>query len=160
MIVVSDASPLRALFHLQLLSICKELYGTILVPETVRQELNQPTTVCPAFEITAHPGFEARTPRSHPADHGVPSDLDAGETQAITLALELRADLVLMDERKGTAAARHLGLATVGVIGVLLEAKRKNLIQNVMPCVNRLVDELKFFVSPALRQKLAVLANE
>src|SRR2546430_1607578 len=54
-------------------------------------------------------GFEVRVPRSTPGDLGVPADLDAGETEAITLAIELHADLVLMDERKGTEAARQLG---------------------------------------------------
>jgi predicted nucleic acid-binding protein len=72
------------------------------------------------LEITDHAGFEVRIPRSKPADLGVPTDLDPGETEAIVLALEMHADLVLMDERKGTEAARRLGLATIGVFGVLL----------------------------------------
>jgi predicted nucleic acid-binding protein len=63
-----------------------------------------------------------------------------------------------MDERKGTDAARHLGLTTIGVLGVLLEAKRKSLIDQVLPCVDRRVAELRFFVSPALRRRLAQLS--
>lgn len=159
-VVVSDSSPIRALHHLGLLYLCRDLYGSVIVPEAVRQELRHPTATCLSLEITDHPGFEVRSPRSNPVDLGIPSDLDAGETEAITLAIELHADLVLMDERKGTEAARRLGLATIGVFGVLLEAKRKGLINRVLPCVDRLVAELRFFASPALRQRLAELAGE
>ena len=70
------------------------------------------------------------------------------------------ADLLLMDERKGTEAARSLGLATVAVFGVLLEAKRRGLIDRVLARVDRLIAELRFFASPALRRRLAILADE
>lgn len=159
-IVVSDSSPIRALHHLDRLSLCRELYGSVIIPETVRRELAQATSTCVALQVTDYPGFEVRATRSDPAELGVPSDLDAGETEAITLAIEMHADLLLMDERKGTGAARQLGLATIGVFGVLLEAKRKGLIDSILPCVDRLVSELRFFVSPALRLRLAQLAEE
>jgi uncharacterized protein len=159
-IVVSDTSPIRALHHIGLLSLCQELYGSTIVPEAVRAELQLPTTTCPAINITQFVGFEVRSPHAAPAAFNVPSDLDPGETQAITLALELRADLLLMDERKGTEAARNLKLSTIGVMGVLLEAKRRGKIQRVLPLVDRLVAELKFFITPALRRRMAELANE
>jgi predicted nucleic acid-binding protein len=159
-IVISDASPIRALHCLGLLSLCRDLYGSVIVPEAVRQELLQPTSTCPALNIRDYSDFDVRKPRSKSVDLGVPSDLDVGETEAITLAIELHADLLLMDERKGTAAARHLGLMTIGVIGVLLEAKRRGLIGHVLPFVDRLVAELRFFVSPRLREQLARLADE
>jgi uncharacterized protein len=160
MMVVSDTSPIRALHHLGLLSLCQHLYGSVVVPEAVRVELRQSTTTCPAIDIVQFSGFEVRRPRATAADFNVPDDLDPGETQAITLALELRADLLLIDERKGTEAARNLKLSTVGVMGVLLDAKRKGQIQQVLPLVDRLVTELKFFVAPALRRRIAELAGE
>jgi predicted nucleic acid-binding protein len=112
------------------------------------------------LEISDYTWFDVKGPTSDPAALGVPADLDAGETEAIALALEIRADLILMDERKGTSAARQLGLSTIGVFGVLLEAKRKGLIDAVVPRVDRLVAELKFFAAPAVRQRLAELAGE
>jgi predicted nucleic acid-binding protein len=62
-----------------------------------------------------------------PLNRGL-SHLDAGETQAIALALENRADLLLMDERDGTVAARKLGLAVTGTLGVLDQAAALRLI--------------------------------
>ncbi|HAK96790.1 MAG TPA: DUF3368 domain-containing protein [Planctomycetes bacterium] len=159
-VVVSDSSPIRALHHLGLLSLCRNLYGSVVVPEAVCRELRYSTARCPELDIAGLPGFEVRTPRSNPTALGVPSDLDAGESEAIALAIELSADLILIDERKGTEAARRLGLTTIGVLGVLLEAKRRSMIDRVLPCFDRLVADLRFFASPALRRRLAELANE
>ena len=159
-IVISDSSPIRALHHLGLLSLCSSLYGVVIVPEAVRQELRQPTLTCPSIQISDYSGFEVRTPRLDPAIAGVPVDLDPGETQAIALAIELRADLILMDERRATDTARNMGLTTIGVLGVLLEAKRRALVDRVLPLVDRLVTELRFFVSSSLRERIARLAGE
>ena len=159
LIVVSDCSP-SALHHLSLLSLCPNLYESVVVPEAVEAELRQATTTCVAFEISDYPGFDVRRPHATAQSLAVPSDLDPGETEAITLAIELHADLLLMDERKGTEAAKHLGLQTIGVFGILLEAKRRGLIPDVLPLLDRLVKGLRFFVSPPLRQRIAQLAGE
>ncbi|HEX7377062.1 MAG TPA: DUF3368 domain-containing protein [Pirellulales bacterium] len=159
-VVISDASPVRALNHLGLLTLCRDLYGTVIVPEAVQEELRRPTTTCCAIELSDYSWFEIRRPSADSRDLGVPSELDAGETQAIALAMELHADLILIDERKAASAARGLGLTAMGVLGVLLEAKRKNLLDLALPCVDRLVSELNFFVSPALRERFAQLADE
>jgi predicted nucleic acid-binding protein len=160
LLVVSDASPLRALHHLGLLTLCRDLYGQVIVPTAVQRELGNATSHCAALEIADYTWFEVKAPTAVPRALGVPPDLDAGETEAIALALELHADLVLMDERKGTSAARQLGLATIGVFGVLLDGKRRGLIEAVIPLVDRLIAELNFFTSPAVRQRLAELAGE
>ena len=159
-VVVSDASPIRALAHLELLALCRDLYGSVVVPEAVQEELRQPTTTCRALEITDYGWVEVRRPQTNPHDLGVPTDLDKGEIDAIGLALELHADLVLIDERKATQAARNLGLTTIGVLGVLLEAKRSNLLNHIMPCVDRLIAEQGFFVSRTVRERIAQLAGE
>ena len=160
LIIVSDASPIRALDHVGLLSLCGDLYGTVIVPEAVRLELLRPTLTCAAIDIRNQSGFKVQIPSATPTALGVPADLDPGESEAIALAIELRADLVLMDERKATQAARQMGLATIGVIGILLEAKQRGLVGGVMPVVDQLVTELNFFVSPALRLRVAQLAGE
>jgi len=143
-----------------MLSVCHQLFGPVVVPDAVAHELTRTTRYCAAIRVSDYSGFIIRSATRSPAEFGVPSDLDPGESQAIALALELRADLVLIDERKGSHAARQLGLATMGVLGILVEAKQRALTSSVLPLVDRLVRELRFYVSPELRRRLAKLTNE
>jgi hypothetical protein len=62
------------------------------------------------------------------------SSLDPGEPEAI--ALELNADLILMDERRGRFMARRLGLEVIGVLGVLVRAKRKGHLDELKPVLD------------------------
>ena len=160
LIVISDTSPIRALHHLGLLPLCQQLYGRVMIPEAVRRELLQGNAKCPSIDIVSMGAFETRNPQFSPASHHIPSDLDPGESEAIALALELRADLLLIDERKGHFAAQQLGLQSIGVLGVLLEGKRRGLVPMVLPLVDQLGKGLGFFVTATLRQHLAQLAGE
>jgi hypothetical protein len=159
-VVISDTSPIRALHYLGQVDLTRTLYGTVLLPPAVRDELRRPTRTSPAIDLSPYPWLVVRATQLPPAALGVPSDLDPGESEAIALAIESHANLLLVDERKATFAARQLGLDTVGVLGLLLEAKRAGLIPSVLPLVDRLVAGLDFFVSPALRTQIAALAKE
>jgi predicted nucleic acid-binding protein len=65
-------------------------------------------------------------------------ELAAGEAEAIALALEIGADFLLMDEHLGRETAAHLGLRCVGLVGVLIAAKRNGLIQAIKPHLDTL----------------------
>jgi predicted nucleic acid-binding protein len=84
--------------------------------------------------------------------------LDAGEAEAIALALEIGAELLLMDDRLGRESARHLGLHYTGLIGVLIEARRKGLIRAVKPHLDALRDIAGFRLRETLY--LRVLQDE
>lgn len=86
--------------------------------------------------------------------------LDPGEAEAIALALERRADLILLDERRATRAARQLGLKTLGLLGVLLLAKRKGIIDRVRPLLDRLDTTTGFWIAPDLRLQVCRAADE
>jgi predicted nucleic acid-binding protein len=75
--------------------------------------------------------------------------LDPGESEAIALALELGADL-LIDEAAGRAEAQRLGIRPIGVLAVLVRGKQLGRIDKVMPLVERLRNEYGFFLSPEL----------
>ena len=136
------------------------MYGTVLVPQAVAAELRKPTTHCPPIDVGQHAQFQVRHAVADPRTLGVPQDLDPGEAEAIAIAIEAKADLILMNERKGTAVAREMGWNTIGVIGVLMEARQRQLIGPVLPLVDRPINEMSFFVSAALRAKLAAMLSE
>jgi uncharacterized protein len=77
--------------------------------------------------------------------------VDAGEAEAIELALELRADRLLIDERKGRNLAVQEGLAVIGLMGVVLLAKRKGLIPSARTLLKRMDDEAGIYLSAEIR---------
>lgn len=100
-VVVADTSPLRYLVLIAEAGVLGQLYERVLVPNSVAIELNQSRTPAIVREwILSPPPFIEIVPvRS--ATASIIADLDEGERDAISLALELRADLVLMDDREG-----------------------------------------------------------
>ena len=86
--------------------------------------------------------------------------IDLGEAEAIALALELSADLILLDEKEARAAAKRAGLRVTGVLGVLLRAKMNGQIRVVKPEIDALRARARFFVSSALERRILDLAGE
>ncbi|MBA3922625.1 MAG: DUF3368 domain-containing protein [Nostocaceae cyanobacterium] len=86
--------------------------------------------------------------------------VDLGEAEAIILALELKADLLLMDERRGRALATNYGLNVTGLLGVLLQGKRNGFIPAVKPLMDQLIEEVNFRVSSQLYSTILQTAGE
>src|SRR5207253_292954 len=89
---------------------------------------------------------------STPQPEGSLADLDRGERDAILLALQLKADLVLMDERDGVDEARRLGLVVTGTLGVLDRAAERGLIE-LAPAIASL-RQTNFRIDPLLLQRM------
>jgi uncharacterized protein len=92
--------------------------------------------------------------------HVLQSGLGQGEAETIALGLELPADLVLLDERAGRAAAARVGLRITGVLGVLLRAKLQGDIPMLRPELDALRNKARFFIAPALEKQVLRGAGE
>ncbi|HLY55503.1 MAG TPA: hypothetical protein VKS60_08105 [Stellaceae bacterium] len=126
-VVVADTSPLHYLVLIGEIGLLPILFETVSVPETVRDELTHPHSPPVVRDwLSAGPAWLKVFPTLPGAALPLPR-LDDGERAAIALALSLRADLVLMDDRRGVAAALAQGLETVGTIGLLDLAARRGL---------------------------------
>ena len=84
----------------------------------------------------------------------------SGEAEAIILAQETRADYLLMDEIAGRNVARQRGLRVIGLLGILLEAKKHGLIRSVRETVDQLEAETTFFVAADLKTRVLKEAGE
>ena len=79
-------------------------------------------------------------------------DLDLGEAEAISLALEVKADFLIMDELKGRKFAKEYGLRIIGILGILILAKDQNLILEVRPIMDVLRNDVGFRMSDKIYQ--------
>jgi predicted nucleic acid-binding protein len=86
--------------------------------------------------------------------------LHTGETQAIALACETTGSLLLIDEKAGRAVAAQLGVNTIGVAGILLNAKAANLVPAVKPLLDRLRREFRFFIADGFYAQVISAAGE
>ncbi len=159
-IVVSDTSAIRALHHLGLLGLIKSLYGDLLVPPAVDTELRTPRQAFAPIDLALLGVARVQTPTTGAHISLAVIGLDAGEIEAITLAIEIGADYLLIDERMGRAAAARLGLRIAGVIGVLIEAKRRGLLPEVAPLLGRLRRELRFHMHAAFESAVLRTVGE
>lgn len=87
-------------------------------------------------------------------------DLDLGEAETLALASGLKADLVLLDEREGRHAAMRLGLRPLGVLGVLLQAKRQGEIAEIRSLLDALRQQAGFFLGEDLYRQVLEKAGE
>lgn len=161
MIVVSNTSPLTNLAAIGLFQLLYELYGHIFIADGVWAELNAYDQPWPGSQdVAAAKWIEKRTPQNQQTVIALRRDLDRGEAETIALALELGADLVLLDERDGRFAAQRFGLHVVGVLGILLEAKSKKHVNQIRPYLDALRQQAGFYISAKLYQHMLKLAGE
>jgi predicted nucleic acid-binding protein len=129
--VVSNSSPLIALHHLDQLDLCATLFGTVLIPPAVSHE---------TFQTRSRPGWIEEHALAQPLSALVlRGRLGVGEREAIALAAELNADLLLLDDAAARRTAISIGLRVVGTFGILLQAKERQLLPSVKPLIDQLL---------------------
>jgi predicted nucleic acid-binding protein len=137
--VVVNASPLITLFHSGQADLLPQLFGDIVVPEMVWQEVAVGGQDDPAAQALAH------TPWLHRVAIDVSPriavwNLDDGESSVLTFALRQLDYRAVIDDQAARRCARTLGIRTLGTGGVLVLAKRRGLIESVEMRLRRLRD--------------------
>ena len=161
MIVVSNTSPLTNLAAIGQFHLLQELYGQIHIADGVWAELNARGRAWPGSQqVASSPWVIRQTVQNHALVTSLQRDLDRGELETIALAVELQANLVLLDEKDGRQMAQRFGLNMVGVLGVLLEAKKKNLVGELRPQLDALRQSAGFYLSDKVYRQVLRLAGE
>ena len=119
-VVVSDTSPLHYLILCGAESVLPRLFERVVIPPIVFAELQQPNT--PAAVQQWVQGLPAWIAVQKPTTIDFTLQVDAGEREAISLAREIHAAAVLIDDRAGRLAAAKCGLTVVGTLGLLEQA--------------------------------------
>ena len=161
MIVVCDASPLINLGRIGRLSLIPALYDQVVLPQAVWEEVVARGKGKPgATEVEKATWIQRDTIHNDALVQALMQQLDAGEAESIVLALERKADLLLMDEQLGREVARHLGVRIVGVIGMLVDARHKGLIASLADEMDRLRTEAGYYLHESLVQRILRDAGE
>jgi predicted nucleic acid-binding protein len=129
--VVSNTSPLSYLIAVGRVDLIQGIFNHVSVPRGVHEELTHIS--CPE----AIRKWMARPPEwidirdlSQSPDSDLVRLLDHGEAEAIQLAIELNANYLLIDERRGRQIAASRGLTVIGILGILIESYRRRLVHN------------------------------
>jgi predicted nucleic acid-binding protein len=136
------------------------MFQRVVLPPTVADELAHPPPVYQKVEVSLWFYLEVRPPENASRVAELRVELDAGEAEAIALAEELGAELVLVDELAGRTVARRCGFTPLGTLGLLVRAKQRGLCPAVAPLLDRLQGELNFFLSTDLRRRVLAQAGE
>jgi predicted nucleic acid-binding protein len=152
MIVIADTTPLNYLVLIDRVEILPQLYGRVLIPPAVWEELQRPETPeAVRAWVTRPPAWlEIRSVKKNPDPPVL--NLGAGELEAIALAEELHADRLIMDDRAARRVATQRNLIVIGTLGVLVEGVERGLV-DFSDAIARL-QETSFYVSPEVLKPL------
>jgi len=126
--IVADTSPLNYLVLIDAVEILPQLFGEVVIPEAVSNELLHPLAPAKVREFVARQPDWLQIVKAPAASMEGLEHLDAGEVEAIMLMIATEARLLAMDDRAGVAAARERGLRVIGTIGVLDAAATRRMI--------------------------------
>ena len=153
-LVIADTGPLNYLILIGHIDLLPALFERVLLPMAVQFELASSKAPPSVREwIATLPSWvEVRESALHQPEDALLSGLDAGEREAIQLAVSLHADLLLMDDRKGVNAAHSKGLRVTGTLGILDLAAQRGLV-GFAAAIERL-RQTNFRISQALLDAL------
>ncbi len=161
MIVVSNTSPIINLAAVGRLELLRRLFGTIIIPPAVHREIVINGAGEPGSrEVAQFDWFSEQPVANTTLVQALRLQLDLGEAEAIACAIEHRANWLLIDERRGRTVADQFGLRVLGLLGVLIQAKRSGLIDTLAPILRQLTDDAGFWIDQRLYRRVLITAGE
>ncbi len=144
--IISNATPLITFARINQLYILQQVTGSLTIPEGVFYEIAKYNDIKPGvIHLNQEKWIQVKSVQSRGQVDLLLPTLELGEAEVITLALEQRARLVLMDELTGRQIAQSLGLTITGSIGILIKAKELGLIDELKPLINEMTNQGIYF---------------
>lgn len=144
MIVISDTTPILSLLKAGCMGLLEKLYGNVLIPKAVYRELTENPSYSEEAELIKTAEFFSVAAVENMKSVNVlrsVTGLDAGESEALIMYDERKADLLLMDEHKGRSVAKQLNVKFIGTAGVLMLAYDRGCISQaeVKACLDSMI---------------------
>ena len=155
---ISNTTPIISLLKIGKLNLLKELYGKIIIPTAVYQEIERGKEKRYYHDLKLIDWIEIQE-ISNPDSRDYFLDLNDGEAEVLILSKEQKADLVIMDEIMGRRYAKQLEFNLTGTIGILLKSKEKGLITSLKDLLIEL-NKKGTWLSPKLISEAIKLAKE
>ena len=153
MLAVADTGPLHYLILIGHADLPGHLLDRVLIPEAVRDELRNPRAPASVRSwVTSPPPWLSVGPVSSAYRDAIDGSLDDGERAAIALALLVRPELVLIDERAGATAAQARGFVVTGTLGLLVRGARRGLLD--LPAALESLAKTNFRWTATLRRRI------
>jgi uncharacterized protein len=156
--VVLNNTPLVALTVLGRLDLLRDLFGEVLVPESVQDEFLAVDTALRREALASAPWIRV-VPLANPRRALPYSGLDLGEAEVLALAEERSASLLVIDEKKARRYAERMKFSLTGTLGLLLLAREQELIDSITREIETL-QEVGFYLAPSLVTRARELAGE
>lgn len=158
-IVISNTSPIFYLHRIGLLELLKRLYGEIIIPNAVLEELEDGKKTGEDIPAVQEYNWIKVRRISVPSSIKIIPDLGKGEAEVLALGLEERDHLLIIDDGLARIIAKLQSLKFTGTAGVLLKAKKEGLINEIKPLLNKL-KESRFFLKEKLVIDILKLSGE
>ena len=160
MLVASNTSPILNLAIVGQLGLLRDQFGQVHIPQAVLDELRISEDL-PGAETVRQAIKDDWIKVVQASEQNLAQvigrDLDHGEAESIALALQLKADLILLDERDGRKVAKSVGLKVTGLFGVLLKARRGGKLASLRQAIDDLREKAGFRINPNLFSELQSL---
>ena len=161
MLVVSNTSPLINLAMIGELDLLRKLYEVVYIPQAVFDEIViKGEGQIGAEDIKNSEWIKVLPVQNRLLVKSLFLQLDIGESEAIVLAIEHSANLVLLDEKRGRNIASEFNLRPFGLLGVLVQAKKLGLILEIKPLIDKLRHVAGFWIDNKLYQAVLNSVNE
>ncbi len=158
--VISNTTPLINFAAINRLDILQTMFGQIVIPQAVYDETTGYSFPDSQVVLQAISSGWLQVCRVSTIAREISLTLDEGEREAIALAIETGEQRILLDEREARQVAQSLGLQVIGTLGILLLAKNQQIIPQVQPLLDAMINTAQYWVNSTLYQQVLRQAEE
>ena len=157
--VIVNSTPLIILGNIDKLNILKELYGEIIIPRAVFEEVTSKNDAA-NFKLTQNQDWIKILEVQDKGNRKMyQAKLHAGEVEVMMLANEISGDLLIIDDNAAKKTAKFLEYTVTGTLGVLLKAKSEKIIDKIKPLLDEMLNR-GFYISPKILELTLKTAQE